>query len=90
MSDDQRGKHDLYYIIGLVAAGLVILGLAGGLFAMAVGQRRRAAEVNKLRGIQSSLEMYKNAKITDANVKDKLQSIFELLGGILRGPQATI
>ena len=70
--------------MGLVAAGLVILGLAGGLIAVISRQKRKAQEVNRLRGFEAFLtEKYKDKTITDSNVLYSLNNILNLLQGVV-------
>ena len=55
MSDDKKGR-DVYYIIGLVGAGIVIVGLVAGLVTLFIKQRKAGKNIKTLQGMRTYID----------------------------------
>lgn len=83
MSDDKKGR-DVYYIIGLVGAGIVIVGLIAGLVTLFIKQRKAGKKINTLQGMRTYIDatygqdtsVANNTEITALEgIRDKIANV---------------
>jgi len=69
MSDDKKGR-DVYYIIGLVGAGIVIVGLVAGLVTLFIKQRKAGKKIKTLQGMRTYIDATYGQDTSVANLTE--------------------
>ena len=89
MSEEDKGGRDVYYIVGLVVAGMVIVGLVAGIATMVSRKRKAEADLNRLTGFKAWVEgRYGKADSKmDGNAIMALGAIRSSLANILQRPK---
>ena len=85
MSDDKKGR-DVYYIIALVGAGIVIVGLIAGLVTIFMKQRKAGKKIETLEGMRTYIDATYGQDTSVANITEitLLQKIRDKIINVLR------
>ena len=85
MDEDKKGR-DLYYIIGLVGAGIVIVGLIAGLVTLLIKQRKAREKIKTLEGMRTYIDATYGQDTSVANMTDiaGLEGIRDKIINVLR------